>query len=688
MQTTIDNSAVLSAAIQYADAGYPVFPCIPGGKRPLTARGFHDASTNVDQIESWWTENPTANIAIPMAGLFCVDVDGPQNSWPGINRQQSLEIASMATTPRGGRHFLFRQPDGKEWRCTESKLAPNVDTRADGGYIVVSPSVTDVGQYRWITELEPRDRLPLPPDWLIAAIDDLGAVRTNRSIAWSENKIPHGVRHSTLVSLGGGMRRMGMSQSEIEAALWRVNIERCDSAGTQDEIAAIARGVAKYEPDQIAVALVEDHWGQIRQSPEYRSSSGPVNPGPFPEKLLTVPGLISDIMEYNREACFKHQAINDLAGAIALVGVITGRKICDEVGTRTNIYTIAVADSGSGKETPRKTNKTLLSAAGCESMIGPEECASGAGLIAAVEKCPALLLQLDETGRMLKSINNAKEAPHLAGIITNLMKLFTSSNSIYVGAAYADAKRNKIIRNPHCCFYGTTVAESLYASLTAEAVTDGFLSRILLFECPDEIVSAKRPKIQPIPEHMLRTVKLWRDFNPGGGNLQDVNPEAYMVPSTYEAQSIFESLNRESEDSQRSLGKPLGSLWTRACEKANKLALIYACSRNFGSLVIDKPAAEWAVELSRYLTQRLIFLASKHIAENPWDAKRKRILRIIEESGADGISRSELLRKTKSYQTKERSDILDALKVCGDVVEQIQPTGGAPKTIYLASAYL
>ena len=39
-----------AAACRYAEAGIPVFPCVAGGKRPLTKRGFHEASTEPRQV--------------------------------------------------------------------------------------------------------------------------------------------------------------------------------------------------------------------------------------------------------------------------------------------------------------------------------------------------------------------------------------------------------------------------------------------------------------------------------------------------------------------------------------------------------------------------------------------------------------------------------------------------------------
>ncbi len=75
--------SLLESALRYAELGFPVFPCVPGGKAPLTSHGFKDASTDTEQIRTWWTRNPNANFAMPTAGLLVVDVDGAENQWPG-----------------------------------------------------------------------------------------------------------------------------------------------------------------------------------------------------------------------------------------------------------------------------------------------------------------------------------------------------------------------------------------------------------------------------------------------------------------------------------------------------------------------------------------------------------------------------------------------------------------------------
>src|SRR5262249_35017682 len=149
-----------------------------------TDHGFHDATIDHDQIERWWAQHSTANVAIATEGLVVIDIDGDANAWPGGDSERMLDLAAgpMGLTPSGGSHRLFRQPAGKGGRCTEGRLAPKVDTRADGGYIVAPPSVVEGGKaYRWAPGLElddPPDRLPEPPPWLAQELDRLAATAT------------------------------------------------------------------------------------------------------------------------------------------------------------------------------------------------------------------------------------------------------------------------------------------------------------------------------------------------------------------------------------------------------------------------------------------------------------------------------------------------------------------------------
>lgn len=260
---------MLQAALWYADLGYPVFPCSPGQKTPLTEHGLLDATTDAEQIERWWTRQPDANVAIRTDGLVVIDIDGADNPWLADDPEKLRELARAPTslTPRGGRQHLFRQPGGRAWRNTAGQIARNVDTRADGGYICVTPSVVNGKPYRWTDAQSlhiPPEQLPEPPAWLTALLDAAAAPGSTRVDAHTidENAIPEGQRNATLARLAGAMRRVGMTRTEILAALLRVNIERCHPPLNQREVERIAASIARYAPDAVSVALVENHFGQ------------------------------------------------------------------------------------------------------------------------------------------------------------------------------------------------------------------------------------------------------------------------------------------------------------------------------------------------------------------------------------------------------------------------------------------
>lgn len=135
------------AARELAQFGVPVFPCVPGGKRPITTRGFHEATTDAAQVVSWWRQRPAANLAIPTgaaSGLVVVDidvhkVDGYVAARNAARSEVLPEPLAVVTTPTGGRHLYFPAVAEHEQRSWQVGRA-GIDFRCDGGYIIVPPS--------------------------------------------------------------------------------------------------------------------------------------------------------------------------------------------------------------------------------------------------------------------------------------------------------------------------------------------------------------------------------------------------------------------------------------------------------------------------------------------------------------------------------------------------------------------
>ena len=249
----MSTPSMRDAALWYVRNGIPVFPCKPRGKEPLTPHGFKDATTDAAQIGEWWDRWPQANIAMPTgaaSGLLVIDVDprnGGDDSLDDLRAKYGLfPDTAEQMTGGGGRHVIFRHPGVS----VPKELAPGIDLKGDGGYIVVAPSIHPNGNpYSWDGAagvkalLKPAE----PPAWLLERMATLrDKPRVESSIAG--DKWRTGGRNNKLASIAGTMRRRGLSREAIAAALLEENGRRCDPPLPEGEVRRIAESVAKYEP--------------------------------------------------------------------------------------------------------------------------------------------------------------------------------------------------------------------------------------------------------------------------------------------------------------------------------------------------------------------------------------------------------------------------------------------------------
>jgi putative DNA primase/helicase len=143
---------MLPAALAFAAAGLPVFPCHPRTKEPATRRGFYDATTNPACIRRYWNCTDY-NIAIPTgahSGIWIVDIDpGGEDHLLRLEATHgALPETRAVRTGRGGFHLWFKYVGPIP--LSRSRVAPHVDVQGDGGYAVVPPSVHPNGRrYTW-----------------------------------------------------------------------------------------------------------------------------------------------------------------------------------------------------------------------------------------------------------------------------------------------------------------------------------------------------------------------------------------------------------------------------------------------------------------------------------------------------------------------------------------------------------
>ncbi|MFG1329628.1 DUF3987 domain-containing protein [Xanthobacter autotrophicus] len=176
-------SGIATAALDFATNGWPVFPCDPATKAPLTDHGHRDATTAAPAIIAWWKRWPEAMIGLPTGAasgvwVLDLDVDGAKKI-DGRDALDQLEATHgqlpngpCAETPRGGVHIFFRHDPERLVRNSVGKVASGIDVRGDGGYVVLAPSVRSDGRsYQWLSVPFADTDFPDAPDWLYRLIE-------------------------------------------------------------------------------------------------------------------------------------------------------------------------------------------------------------------------------------------------------------------------------------------------------------------------------------------------------------------------------------------------------------------------------------------------------------------------------------------------------------------------------------
>jgi Bifunctional DNA primase/polymerase, N-terminal/AAA domain/Primase C terminal 1 (PriCT-1) len=240
--------------LQHTLRGWQLFPVKPRNKRPLIAEWQHQATDEEEQLWLWQKTYPDCNWAAvtgPRSGMFVLDVDGDKGlkALIDLQRMGCYLPETLTTHTARGKHAFFQWPAaGTAIRNSAGKLAPGLDVRGTGGYVLVPPSVHPSGvPYEFVD-----GNAPIAPadEWLLemleknsAAANPLLDVERHRA-----NIISQGQRNTTLMSLAGSMRSKAVTQPTIEATLLAENKERCQPPLDDEEVRQIARSAARYEP--------------------------------------------------------------------------------------------------------------------------------------------------------------------------------------------------------------------------------------------------------------------------------------------------------------------------------------------------------------------------------------------------------------------------------------------------------
>ena len=146
----------------------------------------------------------------PASKAFVLDVDGldAECELRKLEAEYGELPPSVEVVTARGRHVWFRYPD-RPVKNTAGKIAPGIDTRGDGGYVLTPPSVHPSGRaYAW--SVDSANTIAAAPAWLVEKIatptNGQGTPLPTPPSAWRElveHGVGEGTRDCTVARLAG-----------------------------------------------------------------------------------------------------------------------------------------------------------------------------------------------------------------------------------------------------------------------------------------------------------------------------------------------------------------------------------------------------------------------------------------------------------------------------------------------------
>ena len=169
MPSNRKQSKILAGVTASVGLGFPVFPVVQGGKEPAISGWPKHATKDLKVASRYFANHPNlnyGNVTGGASGIFVLDVDGMEGHI-NLAIQEAfhgkLPRTLKVKTPHGD-HYYFRTGNAVVPNSA-GKIAPNIDVRGEGGYVVGPSSSTPDGVYAFAPGCGPEDvpiARPLP----------------------------------------------------------------------------------------------------------------------------------------------------------------------------------------------------------------------------------------------------------------------------------------------------------------------------------------------------------------------------------------------------------------------------------------------------------------------------------------------------------------------------------------------
>lgn len=394
------------------------------------------------------------------------------------------------------------------------------------------------------------------------------------------------------------------------------------------------------------------------------------------ESLICPTPLFRHWYDWHMASAPRPQPFMAMLAAIPTFGIMMGNLYRGPTGLKANPYIVCLADTGEGKDWPRRMGKHLLKSCGRANCIGADVWGSDSGVERELSENNELLWYIDELNPFLRDIKNPNCPAYKNNIVTYMLTM--SGGLAHDGKSLKDGEATIKIADPMPSIFACAQPDEFFQMLDDRLVANGFVNRNLIFlgHWIRRVEYGRKPKMleECMPPEL---VKHYEDASKSVVNnaamICGVRKKLFRYSISKEAIAFdkfmhdsCETLRLSSSMNRDSTGK---NIVVRSQEKTYRLAMIHAWSKDHTCKEIGADSLEWAWRLCKISDD---FIISRCLGTKPVDGKyelnMEHIHKVIKRAGPNGISRSDLIRKCK-MPSEMFFDILRMLQVAALVKE-------------------
>lgn len=391
-----------------------------------------------------------------------------------------------------------------------------------------------------------------------------------------------------------------------------------------------------------------------------------------PIDVESEPGVLGDLARFSLSSAFRPVREFAIPSALAVIATVFGRRFVTPTGAGLNLYMVALAGTGVGKEDLLKAPQTILSKASLGHLLGPGDFTSDSAIEATVRAHPSVFVPLDEFGQFVQAFQGHNAPAFAKSLRKTLLEIFSKSGleGRWTGkqkAADGIDKASDPIYSPTLTLLGCSTVDGFFEGLTEANFTDGFINRLI-------VVRGGRPgprnpshaRLTPPSELIEELQAMCEASSASGGNLSasaarnaGTRPALQEVPwAGDEAQAAWEEVcvwQDAAEEAGRS------GTTARAAENTLKVATLRALARAPSAPAVTADDVRWGWRLIETSIETVEEGARQNMAGSEFEAAVKAIERAVVAAGPEGITRADL-DKTRGVSKLPDRVIEEALK--------------------------